>query len=172
MLCTSIVGVNGLKATYLRDVPTMPPNFLSHILHLDNWTHVRIYLMQHWYVLYPDEGPWYELLIIPLRFELLCSIMIPISIKVILLRIRSLFFDGMLVAYYNWSLLIYIAVFRRYVKNSYGHNFALIRWEISIETYLYWWIKRAKCMAFTDLFVIAFYFHVLYSIVLLVSTRL
>lgn len=38
--------------------------------------------LQLWYVLYPDEGPWYELLVIPLRFELLCSIMIPISIKV------------------------------------------------------------------------------------------
>ncbi|PHT83720.1 Phospholipid-transporting ATPase 2 [Capsicum annuum] len=34
-----------------------------------------------WYVQYPTEGPWYELLVIPLRFELLCSIMIPISIK-------------------------------------------------------------------------------------------
>lgn len=40
-------------------------------------------VMQQWYVMYPQEGPWYELLIIPLRFELLCSIMIPISIKVI-----------------------------------------------------------------------------------------
>ena len=37
---------------------------------------------KQWYVLYPNEGPWYELLVIPLRFELLCSIMIPISIKV------------------------------------------------------------------------------------------
>ena len=37
---------------------------------------------KQWYVLYPHEGPWYELLVIPLRFELLCSIMIPISIKV------------------------------------------------------------------------------------------
>ncbi|KAE8736382.1 Phospholipid-transporting ATPase 2 [Hibiscus syriacus] len=37
---------------------------------------------KQWYVLYPLEGPWYELLVIPLRFELLCSIMIPISIKV------------------------------------------------------------------------------------------
>ncbi|KAK1260031.1 Phospholipid-transporting ATPase 2 [Acorus gramineus] len=36
---------------------------------------------KQWYVLYPSEGPWYELLVIPLRFELLCSIMIPISIK-------------------------------------------------------------------------------------------
>ncbi|EOX99482.1 Aminophospholipid ATPase isoform 1 [Theobroma cacao] len=39
---------------------------------------------KQWYVLYPYEGPWYELLVIPLRFELLCSIMIPISIKEIL----------------------------------------------------------------------------------------
>ncbi|KAA3462568.1 phospholipid-transporting ATPase 2 isoform X1 [Gossypium australe] len=36
---------------------------------------------KQWYVQYPIEGPWYELLVIPLRFELLCSIMIPISIK-------------------------------------------------------------------------------------------
>ncbi|XP_068636046.1 phospholipid-transporting ATPase 2-like [Aristolochia californica] len=28
---------------------------------------------QQWYALYPEEGPWYELLIIPLQFELLCS---------------------------------------------------------------------------------------------------
>jgi hypothetical protein len=41
-----------------------------------------LFLFQQWYVLYPLEGPWYELLVIPLRFELLCSIMIPISIKV------------------------------------------------------------------------------------------
>ncbi|KVH91521.1 Phospholipid-transporting P-type ATPase, subfamily IV [Cynara cardunculus var. scolymus] len=46
---------------------------------------------KHWYVLYPDEGPWYELLIIPLRFELLCSIMIPISIKVSLDLVKSLY---------------------------------------------------------------------------------
>ncbi|WCJ30820.1 Phospholipid-transporting ATPase 2 [Euphorbia peplus] len=44
-----------------------------------------------WYVLYPKEGPWYELLVIPLRFELLCSIMIPISIKVSLDFIKSLY---------------------------------------------------------------------------------
>eukprot|EP00897_Mesotaenium_endlicherianum_P004761 jgi/Mesen1/4312/ME000022S03601 len=35
-----------------------------------------------WYLAYAKHGPWYELLIIPLRFELLCSIMIPISLKV------------------------------------------------------------------------------------------
>ncbi|GJX60926.1 phospholipid-transporting ATPase 2 isoform X1, partial [Tanacetum coccineum] len=46
---------------------------------------------KHWYVLYPEEGPWYELLIIPLRFELLCSIMIPISIKVSLDLVKSLY---------------------------------------------------------------------------------
>ncbi|KAK6140761.1 hypothetical protein DH2020_025496 [Rehmannia glutinosa] len=44
-----------------------------------------------WYVQYPKEGPWYELLIIPLRFELLCSIMIPISIKVSLDLVKSLY---------------------------------------------------------------------------------
>ncbi|XP_043701516.1 phospholipid-transporting ATPase 2-like isoform X2 [Telopea speciosissima] len=44
-----------------------------------------------WYVLYPNKGPWYELLVIPLRFELLCSIMIPISIKVSLDLVKSLY---------------------------------------------------------------------------------
>jgi phospholipid-translocating ATPase len=40
--------------------------------------------MQQWYLMYPVKGPWYDFLVIPLRFELLCSIMIPISIKVTL----------------------------------------------------------------------------------------
>ncbi|KAL6556644.1 Alanine aminotransferase 2 [Orobanche gracilis] len=44
-----------------------------------------------WYVGYPNEGPWYELLVIPLRFELLCSIMIPISIKVSLDLVKGLY---------------------------------------------------------------------------------
>lgn len=46
---------------------------------------------KQWYVLYPQEFPWYELLVIPLRFELLCSIMIPISIKVSLDLVKSLY---------------------------------------------------------------------------------
>jgi phospholipid-translocating ATPase len=46
---------------------------------------------KQWYVEYPDTGPWYELLVIPLRFELLCSIMIPISIKVSLDLVKSLY---------------------------------------------------------------------------------
>ncbi|XP_031114758.1 phospholipid-transporting ATPase 2 isoform X3 [Ipomoea triloba] len=46
---------------------------------------------KQWYAKYPDEGPWYELLVIPLRFELLCSIMIPISIKVSLDLVKSLY---------------------------------------------------------------------------------
>ncbi|KAL7250614.1 hypothetical protein ACSBR1_012609 [Camellia fascicularis] len=46
---------------------------------------------KQWYVQYPNEGPWYELLIIPLRFELLCSIMIPISLKVSLDFVKSLY---------------------------------------------------------------------------------
>ncbi|KAI9086650.1 hypothetical protein K1719_031244 [Acacia pycnantha] len=46
---------------------------------------------KQWYVLYPNEGPWFELLVIPLRFELLCSIMIPISIKVSLDLVKSLY---------------------------------------------------------------------------------
>ncbi|PWA90862.1 aminophospholipid ATPase 2 [Artemisia annua] len=48
-------------------------------------------IVVHWYVLNAEEGPWYELLIIPLRFELLCSIMIPISIKVSLDLVNSLY---------------------------------------------------------------------------------
>ncbi|KAG0489407.1 hypothetical protein HPP92_008218 [Vanilla planifolia] len=46
---------------------------------------------KQWYVKYPSEGPWYELLVIPLRFELLCSIMIPISIKVSLDLVKSIY---------------------------------------------------------------------------------
>jgi phospholipid-translocating ATPase len=42
-------------------------------------------------VQYPEEAPWYELLVIPLRFELLCSIMIPISIKVSLDLVKGLY---------------------------------------------------------------------------------
>ncbi|CAN6275550.1 unnamed protein product [Urochloa humidicola] len=40
--------------------------------------------LKQWYLKYPLKGPWYDFLVIPLRFELLCSIMIPISIKVTL----------------------------------------------------------------------------------------
>ncbi|RVX09289.1 Phospholipid-transporting ATPase 2 [Vitis vinifera] len=40
---------------------------------------------------YTKERSWYELLVIPLRFELLCSIMIPISIKVSLDLVKSLY---------------------------------------------------------------------------------
>ncbi|GFZ05642.1 aminophospholipid ATPase 2 [Actinidia rufa] len=46
---------------------------------------------KQWYVQYPNESPFYELLVIPLRFELLCSIMIPISIKVSLDLVKSLY---------------------------------------------------------------------------------
>ncbi|CAN6454373.1 unnamed protein product [Victoria cruziana] len=44
-----------------------------------------------WYVRYPRDAPWYEFVVIPLRFELLCSIMIPISIKVSLDLVKSLY---------------------------------------------------------------------------------
>lgn len=40
--------------------------------------------LKQWYLMYHVKGPWYDFLVIPLRFELLCSIMIPISIKVTL----------------------------------------------------------------------------------------
>ncbi|XP_064963008.1 phospholipid-transporting ATPase 2-like isoform X1 [Musa acuminata AAA Group] len=46
---------------------------------------------KQWYVKYPEDGPWYELLVIPLRFELLCSIMIPISIKVSLDLVKGIY---------------------------------------------------------------------------------
>ncbi|GFY99032.1 aminophospholipid ATPase 2 [Actinidia rufa] len=44
---------------------------------------------KQWYVQYPNEVSWHELLVIPLRFELLCSIMIPISVKEIALDLNS-----------------------------------------------------------------------------------
>ncbi|KAL8130050.1 hypothetical protein V2J09_019205 [Rumex salicifolius] len=53
------------------------------------WKHTEA--VKHWYVLFSKVGPWYELLIIPLRFELLCSIMIPISIKVSLDLVKSFY---------------------------------------------------------------------------------
>uniref|UniRef100_A0A0E0MF66 Phospholipid-transporting ATPase n=1 Tax=Oryza punctata TaxID=4537 RepID=A0A0E0MF66_ORYPU len=46
---------------------------------------------KQWYVKYVDDEPWYQILVIPLRFELLCSIMIPISIKVSLDFVKSLY---------------------------------------------------------------------------------
>ncbi|CAM8958800.1 unnamed protein product [Rhodiola kirilowii] len=63
---------------------------------------------KQWYVLYPDEAPWYEFLVIPLRFELLCSIMIPISIKVSLDLMKSLYakfidWDQEMVDHENWN---------------------------------------------------------------------
>ncbi|KAK1306357.1 Phospholipid-transporting ATPase 2 [Acorus calamus] len=57
---------------------------------------------KQWYVLYPSEGPWYELLVIPLRFELLCSIMIPISIKVSLDLVKSLY-----AKFIDWDVEMY-----------------------------------------------------------------
>ncbi|KAJ3675744.1 hypothetical protein LUZ60_004786 [Juncus effusus] len=48
-------------------------------------------LLKQWYLMYRVEGPWYELLVIPLRFELLCSIMIPISVKVTLDLVKSVY---------------------------------------------------------------------------------
>ncbi|KAL6657682.1 hypothetical protein ACP70R_005462 [Stipagrostis hirtigluma subsp. patula] len=46
---------------------------------------------KQWYVKYDNDEPWYQIFIIPLRFELLCSIMIPISIKVSLDFVKSLY---------------------------------------------------------------------------------
>ena len=49
-----------------------------------DYTNLVVVFFQQWYVQYPVDAPGYELLVIPLRFELLCSIMIPISIKVVI----------------------------------------------------------------------------------------
>ncbi|XP_057852337.2 phospholipid-transporting ATPase 2 isoform X2 [Cryptomeria japonica] len=55
-----------------------------------------------WYVQYPRNGPWYEFIVIPLRFELLCSIMIPISIKVSLDLVKSLY-----AKFIDWDMQMY-----------------------------------------------------------------
>jgi len=48
---------------------------------------------KQWYVKYDDNEPRYQILVIPLRFELLCSIMIPISIKVCLRLLIHMIFE-------------------------------------------------------------------------------
>lgn len=68
-------------------------------------------LLQQWYVQYPNEGPWYELLVIPLRFELLCSIMIPISIKVILYMLFYVF-TSLHCHWHLWYSVYYILKFK------------------------------------------------------------
>ncbi|KAH7285550.1 hypothetical protein KP509_33G033100 [Ceratopteris richardii] len=55
-----------------------------------------------WYVKYPEKASWFEDLVIPLRFELLCSIMIPISIKVSLDLVKSLYSK-----FIDWDLQMY-----------------------------------------------------------------
>ncbi|BBM97303.1 hypothetical protein Mp_1g04630 [Marchantia polymorpha subsp. ruderalis] len=56
-----------------------------------------------WYVKYNlTSSPWYEFLVIPLRFELLCSIMIPISIKVSLDLVKSVYSK-----FIDWDLQMY-----------------------------------------------------------------
>ncbi|XP_024530611.1 phospholipid-transporting ATPase 2 isoform X2 [Selaginella moellendorffii] len=55
-----------------------------------------------WYVHYPKAAPWYEFIVIPLRFELLCSIMIPISIKVSLDLAKSMY-----AKFIDWDLHMY-----------------------------------------------------------------
>lgn len=42
-------------------------------------------VLQLWYLEYPRRERWFDFSVIPLRFELLSSIMIPISLKVGLL---------------------------------------------------------------------------------------
>eukprot|EP00249_Psilotum_nudum_P019167 c27124_g1_i1 orf=428-3133(+) len=55
-----------------------------------------------WYLQVPKKEPWFEFLIIPLRFELLCSIMIPISIKVSLDLAKGLYSK-----FINWDCQMY-----------------------------------------------------------------
>ncbi|KAL2651991.1 hypothetical protein R1flu_020119 [Riccia fluitans] len=56
-----------------------------------------------WYVKYfVKSAPWFEFLVIPLRFELLCSIMIPISIKVSLDLVKSVYSK-----FIDWDLQMY-----------------------------------------------------------------
>ncbi|CAM6082124.1 unnamed protein product [Calypogeia fissa] len=55
-----------------------------------------------WYVQYAKKSPWYEFIVIPLRFELLCSIMIPISIKVSLDLVKSFYSK-----FIDWDLQMY-----------------------------------------------------------------
>lgn len=55
-----------------------------------------------WYVSYPHRAPWFEFLVIPLRFQLLCSIMIPISIKVSLDLVKGLY-----AKFIDWDIHMY-----------------------------------------------------------------
>jgi len=57
-----------------------------------------------WYLKYSKTSPWYEFLVIPLRFELLCSIMIPISVKVSLDLAKSVYSK-----YIDWDLQMFDA---------------------------------------------------------------
>ncbi|KAJ7549483.1 hypothetical protein O6H91_07G055400 [Diphasiastrum complanatum] len=55
-----------------------------------------------WYVKHPKKVPWFDFVVIPLRFELLCSIMIPISIKVSLDLAKSFYSK-----FIDWDLQMY-----------------------------------------------------------------
>ena len=65
--------------------------------------------------MYPDEGPWYDLLVIPLRFELLCSIMIPISIKVI-------FFIDILLVHFSKLQIVFVILKTLIISYLYFFN--------------------------------------------------
>eukprot|EP00899_Mesostigma_viride_P002357 jgi/Mesvir1/12121/Mv00382-RA.2 len=58
--------------------------------------------VQIYYLQYPSEDEWYEPVIIPLRFELLCSIMIPISLKVTMDLMK-----GMYAKFIEWDIRMY-----------------------------------------------------------------
>ncbi|KAJ7519907.1 hypothetical protein O6H91_20G059900 [Diphasiastrum complanatum] len=55
-----------------------------------------------WYVKHSKKAPWFDFFVIPLRFELLCSIMIPISIKVSLDFVKALY-----AKFIDWDLQMY-----------------------------------------------------------------
>lgn len=55
-----------------------------------------------WYLRFPKKSEWYNFFVIPLRFELLCSIMIPISVKVSLDLAKSVYSK-----YIDWDLQMY-----------------------------------------------------------------
>ncbi|XP_024378284.1 phospholipid-transporting ATPase 2 isoform X3 [Physcomitrium patens] len=58
-----------------------------------------------WYLRFPKKSEWYDFIVIPLRFELLCSIMIPISVKVSLDLAKSVYSK-----YIDWDIQMYDAV--------------------------------------------------------------
>eukprot|EP00762_Andalucia_godoyi_P006749 ANDGO_06225.mRNA.1 Phospholipid-transporting ATPase 2 len=84
------------------------------------------------YLAFPSFDPWYERLVIPLRFLLLCSMMIPISLKVTLDLIRyaySLFID--------WDTCMYDAVNNvpaKALSTSLAEDLGRVEWVLTDKT--------------------------------------